>query len=263
MRTRSLIVPLAATATLAMTGPAAAAPHSHAQLKGGDPPPVIPSLVQTRITRTEKALDRLSGYVDDLDSAKVVTVSKVIRRQTTAAWRGAKYILRTAPPPVEDRASAARAHLLQDDPVGPVIADPVTTAIAVFGLGHEVAASTIELTDGAHGNTLSGLSRTMFWTLDKRNAMVADAQTLSPPVPPDDRAPLRALKQEEGAADFPTLMPQVTAQLDDEQQHIAGLIADATDLRPRGRTILGKATAEIAATEQQINTIWPPVPPED
>jgi hypothetical protein len=262
MRTSRLIVPLAVTASLATAGAASAAPKPHAQLKGGDAPPIIPSLVQTRIARTERALDRLSQYVDDQDSTKVVAVSKVIRRQTTAAWRGAKYILRTAPPPVvDDRAPSMRR--LHDDPVLPVIADPVTTAIAVFGLTHEVSAAAIELTDGAHGSTLSGLSRSMFWTLDKRNAMVTDAQTLSPPVPPDDRSPRRSLRQEEGAPDFATLMPDVTQQLDDEQQHIAGLLSDATDLRPRGRTILQKATTAVAATETKINTIWPPAPPED
>jgi predicted pyridoxine 5'-phosphate oxidase superfamily flavin-nucleotide-binding protein len=261
MRTSRLIVPFAVTASLATAGTASAAPKPHVQLKGGDAPPIIPSLVQTRIARAERALDRLSEHVDDQDSAKVVTVSKVIRRQTTAAWRGAKYILRTAPPPVEDRSPRVR-RLHQDDTL-PVVADPVTTAMAVFSLTHEVSAAAIELTDGAHGNTLAGLSRAMFWTLDKRNAMVTDAQTLQPPVPPEDRTPRRALRQEEGAADFATLMPEVTQQLDDEQQHIAGLLSDAADLRPRGRTILGKATTEIAATEAKINTIWPPVPPED
>jgi hypothetical protein len=268
MRTRNALLPLAVAAGLAGATPAMAAGGNGgvAHLKGGDPPPVIPSIVQTRITRTENAIERLNRYADNLDSAKVVTVSKVIRRQTTAAWRGAKYYLKHAPvpdPEAEDRGVRVRrlhAHLM-DDPVLPVVADPVTTAIAVFGLAHDVSANAIELTDGAHGNTLSGVSRTMFWTLDKRNAMVADAQALQPPPDPEDRT-ARA-SQEEGAVDFASLMPQVTQQIDDEIQHVDGLLSDATDLRPRGRTMLSRARAEIVGTEGTINTIWPPVPAED
>jgi hypothetical protein len=268
MRTRTALLPLAVAVGLAGASPAMAAGGNGgvAHLAGGDPPPIIPSIVQTRITRTENAIERLNRYADNLDTAKVVSVSKVIRRQTTAAWRGAKYYLKHAPaPPAEDRSVRVRrlhaqAHL-SGDAVLPVVADPVTTAIAVFGLAHDVSANAIELTDGAHGNTLSGVNRTLFWTLDKRNAMVADAQALQPPPEPEDRG--AHVSQEEGAPDFATTMPEVTQQIDDEIQHVDGLLSDATDLRPRGRTILGRARAEIVGTEGTINTIWPPVPAED
>jgi hypothetical protein len=59
------------------------------------------------------------------------------------------------------------------------------------------------------------------------------------------------------------MMPQVTQQIDDEIQHVNGLLSDATDLRPRGRTMLGRARAAVVATESTINTIWPPVPADD
>jgi hypothetical protein len=268
MRTRTALLPLVVVAGLAGATPAMAAGHGGtAHLAGGDLPPIIPSIVQTRITRTENAIERLNRYADNLDTAKLTKVSKVIRRQTTAAWRGAKYYLKHAPAPApEDRAVRVRrlrAHAhLSDDPVLPVVADPVTTAIAVFGLAHDVSANAIELTDGAHGTTLSGVSRTLFWTLDKRNAMVADAQALQPPPAPEDRGAAH-VSQEEGAVDFATLMPQVTQQIDDEIQHVDGLLSDATDLRPRGRTILGRARTEVVGTEATINTIWPPVPAED
>ena len=45
----------------------------------------------------------------------------------------------------------------------------------------------------------------------------------------------------------------------DELQHIDGLQADATDLRPGGSRILTKARAQIVATEATINAFWPPV----
>jgi hypothetical protein len=271
MRTRTVLLPLALAAGLASTAPASAAPRT-SHLMGGDAPPTIPSLVQTRLTRTEKAIERLTRYVDNQQADRVVKVSKVIRRQTTAAWRGAKYYIRHAPPPVAE-ADSLRAHKLpggkrklHGGAVGPVIADPFTTAVAVFGLAHDVSANAIELTDGAHGDTLSGLSKTMFWTLNKRDAMVNEAHALEPPPAAEAdrfRPGSRTLKQEEGAPTFATLMPQVTQQLDDELQHIAGLQEDATDLRPRGKTILNRAAAQTTATEQQINAFWPPVAADD
>src|SRR4051794_22509013 len=112
MKSRSALLPVAIIAGLAVAAPTAAAsgrsPAAH--LAGSDAPPVVPSIVQTRITRTENALERLTEYVDDQDSVKAGKVAKVIRRQTAAAWRGAKYYLRTAPPPITDDALHARAR---------------------------------------------------------------------------------------------------------------------------------------------------------
>jgi hypothetical protein len=269
MRTRSALLPLALVAGLAGATPAMAATHhsSARHLKGGDAPPTIPSLIQTRLTRTENALERLSQYVDDQNAVGVTKVSKVIRRQTSAAWRGAKYYLRTAPPPVtEARAAAVRRpkdRKLEGGAVGPVVADQFTTAVAVFGLAHDVSAEAIELTDGAHGDTLSALSRTLFWTLDKRDAMVQDAKSFEPPPATEARLKSRSLKGTAVAGgSFAPLMPTVTAGLDDEIQGIDGLRSDATDLRPRGKTILRAAESQIVLTEHTINTIWPPVPAE-
>ena len=54
-------------------------------------------------------------------------------------------------------------------------------------------------------------------------------------------------------------MPALHVFLDDEIQHIDGLLSDATDLRPGGSRILTKARAQIVQTEARINTYWPPV----
>ena len=54
-------------------------------------------------------------------------------------------------------------------------------------------------------------------------------------------------------------MPFALPSLDDEIQQIKGLQADATDLRPGGRTILSKALTQTQATQTKINTLWPPV----
>jgi|1186.fasta_scaffold09065_3 hypothetical protein len=274
MRTRSALLPLALVAGLAGASPAAAATHHTASrhLKGGDAPPTIPSLVQTRITRTENALERLDRYVDNQNATKVTAVSKVIRRQTSAAWRGAVYYLRTAPPPViADSLASVRGkrRTLHGGAIGPVVADQFTTAVAVFGLAHDVSAETIMLVDGAHGNTLTALNRTLFWTLDKRDAMVQTAETFEPPPAPDaagaarTRPRLRPLKGTAVAGgSFAPLMPAVTAGLDDEIQGAAGLLSDATNLGVRGPRILRNAESQILLTEHTINTLWPPVPAE-
>jgi len=276
MGTRSALLPLAVAAGLAAgASPASAADGPTAQAAGGDAPATVPSLIQTRITRTENALERLTQYVDDQDSASVVRVGKVIRRQTSAAWRGAKYYLRTAPPPVAgDAAFHAKKRSLKGGAVGPVIADQYTSAVAVFGLVHDVESQAIELTDGAHGNTLVGLSKTMFWTLDKRDAMVQDAQSFEPAAPPeDDAAAARSLKAASSGArklmggavggSFATLMPQVSAGLGDELQHVQGLRSDATDLTAKGKSILRQALVQTLLTQNTINTVWPPVPADD
>src|SRR3954453_26564 len=116
MLPRFTLAPLALVGALVAASPAAAAGHHRpiAHAAGGDAPAVIPSLVQTRITRTENALDRLTNYVDDGDTANVTRTGKVIRRQLSAAWRGALYYIKNPPPPVAgDDAAAARASSLR------------------------------------------------------------------------------------------------------------------------------------------------------
>ena len=278
MRSRNALVPLVLAAGLATASPATADSGPTAKASGGDVPPVVPSLIQTRITRAENALERLTNYVDDNEPAKVVKVGKVLRRQTAAAWRGAKYYLRTAPPPVGEDFRARKSdnrQLKQDDAVGPVVADQFVAAVAVFGLVHNVTAEAVELTDGAHGNTLGGLSKTLFWTLDKRDKMVQDAKAFEPAPAPEDLKVKRGLKAAASSAgdrtykddpvggSFAALMPEVTFGLDDEIQHIEGLRSDATDLDARGRSILRQAETQVVFTQRTINQIWPPVPADD
>src|SRR3954451_666203 len=102
MPPRSTLASLALVGALVAASPAAAAGHDHpiAHAAGGDAPAVIPSLVQTRITRTENALERLTTYVDDGDTAGVDRTGKVIRRQLAAAWRRAGFYLQNTTPPV-------------------------------------------------------------------------------------------------------------------------------------------------------------------
>jgi hypothetical protein len=261
-------------AGLVAAAPAGAAGPPTAQQSGGDVPPPLPSLVQTRLTRVDNALETLTEDVNEVDGVHAMKTAKVVRRQLAAAWRGAKYYIVHAPPPpaddarakslrhsvrVRDLAPKVRAKITQDDE-GPVIADPVTTAMAVFDEFHTVSGTVIELTDGARVPVLDAMSKTLFLTLDRRDKAIADVHTLAPPAPPEaEDASVRAkAAQEEGAATFDVTMPTLPVFLDDEIQHIDGLLTDATDLRPGGSGILTKGRAQIVATEATVNTFWPP-----
>jgi hypothetical protein len=247
--TRSATLGAALAAALVAAAPAAAAPAGDAPTAkaSGDPVPVIPALIQTRITRVNNAIDRLTDYVDDNDVAGVDRTGKVIRRQLAAAWRGAVYYIKNPPPPVGDDARA-RVSVLDDD--GPVLADQYTTAGAVYEAQHEVAASIAALTDGARVPVLNTMSRTLFWTLDARDKAVAATHALD--IPPGE-------EEEPPEVSFATVMPGTIMGLDDEIRQINGLKTDAKDLRPGGTKILNSALTQTLLTELQINTFWPPV----
>jgi hypothetical protein len=273
---KRVIVGSVVAAGLVVAAPAGAAGPPAAQMSGGDAPPLLPSLVQTRLTRVDNALEQLTEDVNELDGVHAAKSGKVVRRQLAAAWRGAKYYIVHAPPPPADdaRVHAYRGVRLRDLPpkvraklsggaVGPAIADPVTTAMGVFDEFHNVTSTMIELTDGARVPVLDAMSKTMFLALDRRDKAIQDVHTLAPPAPPEDAAADAAsvhakAAQEEGAATFDTTMPTLPIFLDDEIQHIDGLLTDATDLRPGGNRTLTKARAQIVQTETTVNTLWPP-----
>ena len=250
--TRSAPLAAAVAAALVAAAPAVAAPTGDsptAKASGGGAPPIIPALVQTRITRVNNAIDRLTDYVDDNDAAGVDRTGKVIRRQLAAAWRGAVYYIKNPPPPVGDDARA-RVSVLDDD--GPVLADQFATAAAVYEAQHEVAASISALTDGARVPVLNTMSKTLFWTLNARDRAVTDTHALDVPPPVGEEGG-------EDAVSFATVMPGTIMGLDDEIRQIRGLKSDAKDLRPGGKKILNSALAQTLLTELQINTYWPPV----
>ena len=189
---KRMIVGSVVVAGLVAAAPAGAAAPPTAQMSGGDVPPPLPSLVQTRLTRVENALETLTEDVNEVDGVHGMKTAKVVRRQLAAAWRGAKYYIVHAPVVApEDLARhrvrlnslprKVRAKVAQDD-AGPAIADEVTTAMAVFDRFHAVSSTMIELTDGARVPVLDSMSRTMFATLDRRDKAIADVHTLRPPV---------------------------------------------------------------------------------
>jgi hypothetical protein len=269
----ALAGPVVLAAALAAAAPAGASAPPGAHMSGSDAPPPLPSLVSTRLKRVDRALDRLTDDVNEGDKVHAPKQSKIVRRQLWAAWRGARYYIKHAPAPpaedarlharrpgvrVRDLAPKVRARIAQDD-AGPVIADPVTTAMAVFDEFHNVTTTIVELTDGARVPILDAMSRTLFLSLDRRDRAVNDVHALAPPPPVEDARVHARISQDDAAPTFDLTMPTLPVYLDDEIQHIDGLLEDAGDLRPGGKRILNKARTQITQTEALVNTFWPPV----
>jgi hypothetical protein len=276
-------IPIAVAVGLVAASPAAAdTPSAKAIAKaaGGDAVELTyPSIVQVRVNRTENALERATKKIENGKPVEAANTMKVVRRQLGAAWRGAKYVIRTTPPPPPEEdadAASVKARTSGDGPVGPTLASPADTAFLVLSLQHEVAAETVQLIDGSHGTGLNALSTTLYFALDRRDQAIQDILTLAPPVPCDpededcevpgaDEARVRARASGDApvVTTFADVMPNVPPQLDDETQAIQGTLSDATDLTAGGRNLLNLALPQIAATKTVVNTNWPPIPQED
>jgi hypothetical protein len=260
---------LAVAVGLVAAGPAAADDTSSskkARAAGGDVVELTyPSIVQVRVKRAERALDRATNKIEAGQNEKAAAKLKVVRRQTAAAWRGAKYIIRTTPPPPPAEDARVRAHMSGGAPAGGTYAGPADTAFRVLTLQHDITAATVGLIDGAHGAGLNALSTTLNLTNDRRDAAIKYIASVAPPAPPaeDARVRARAAGDAPVTAGFETVMPNVVPQVDDELQAIDGTKSDATDLTAGGRRLLNAAEAQVTKTKSFVNTTWPPVPQED
>ena len=58
-------------------------------------------------------------------------------------------------------------------------------------------------------------------------------------------------------------MPAVSDDLADEMLTIDGTTADATDLTPGGKQLLGQAELQIFRSKQFVDQNWPPLPAGD
>jgi hypothetical protein len=265
-------VPVAVAIGIAAAAQAAEAkvpPQAHAS--GGDTVELTyPTIVRSRVARTERALERATRKIENDKPAAAAQPLKVVRRQMAAAWRGAKYKIRTEPPPVadEDRVSPG-ARASGDGPTGPTYASPADTAFRVLTLQHDVAGDLTQLIDGAPDAAFDALSRTLTFTLDNRDRAIKDILALAPPVPSDDEGADEASVGARASGDgpvvttFDTVMPNVSPQLDDELEAIDGTKSESTDLTDAGRSLLDAAEAQIGQTKTVVDTNWPPIPAED
>jgi hypothetical protein len=267
------------TAALAIglvIGPAAQADSSsansdpiRAQAAGSDgPPPVLPSLVRTRIARGTKAIERAGDWVDQEDNTKAVVSLRNVRRNMYAAWRGAVDVVENAPPPSPpgDGLRRGRVHAR----ASATYVSPEETAVAVLNFQHDAAVAAYGLLDGAKGALRDAVSTTMFAALDRRDraAVYIHTRPVPPPPPPDlarasAHAHARAHASDEDAPpSFATLMPAIVPDLDDELSQTKALLRGGA-LTPGEKRIMGQARAQVLETKDQINTWWPPVPAGD
>ena len=265
-------VPVAVAIGLVAAAPAAdAKAPPQAQASGGDVVELTyPSIVRIPVGRTERALKRATRKIENDKPEAAARPLKVVRRQMAAAWRGAKYKIRTTPPPPADDARVPpRARPSGDGPTGPTYASPADTGFRVLTLQHDVAAELTQLIDGAPDASFDALSTTLSFTLDNRDQAIQDILSLAPPAPSDDEdadeasVPARASGDGPVVTTFDTVMPNVPPQLDDELEAIDGTKSDSTDLSVAGRSALDAAEAQIGKTKTVVNSHWPPIPPED
>jgi hypothetical protein len=258
-----------APAALADSG-SAKSDHVRAKAAGSDgPPPVLPSLVRTRIARGTKAIERAGDWVDQEDDAKAVVSLRNARRNMYAAWRGAVDVVENAPPPPppgDGLRRVIRVHGRVDAHASATYLSPEETAVAVLNFQHDVAGAAYGLLDGAKGALRDAVSTTMFAALNRRDLAVVyiHNRPVPPPPPPDlARASAQAhASQEDATPSFATLMPGVVPDLDDELAQTKGLLRGGA-LTPGEKRIMGQARAQLLETKDQINTWWPPLPPGD
>jgi len=266
-------VPLAVAAGLvvAAAGAADAKAPPNADASGGDVVELTyPSIVRIPVGRTEQALKRATRKIENDKPQAAARPLKVVRRQMAKAWRGAKYKIRTTPPPpAEDARLRPRARSSGDGPTGPTYASPADSGFRVLTLQHDVAAEITQLLDGTPDAAFKALSITLQFTLDARDGAIQDILSLAPPGPSDDeeaddaRVPARASGGGPVVTTFDTVMPNVAPQLDDEIDAIESTKSDSPDLTAAGRGLLATAATQIGKTKSVVNSHWPPIPDED
>src|SRR4051812_14520817 len=108
MRVLTTVASLVMAASVTTPAQAAASIRvPEARVAGGDVVELTyPSVVNTRIKRADRALDRATRQLENGAAAKGAKSLKVVRRQLAAAWRGARYVIRTTPPPPAEEARA-------------------------------------------------------------------------------------------------------------------------------------------------------------
>jgi hypothetical protein len=264
----ALAVGLVAASPAAADSPGKASPAPVARASGGDAgTPIYPGLVNTRMVRTQRALDRAVDLADDDQTAKAVTALAKARVQLRLAWRASKHVIDTAPPPappgddlgrVRVRVKRAGARKAGGAVGGSAVADQFTTAGGVLDLQHTVAQTAIGIIDSSHGDLRDGLSRTIFTALNQRDGAIAYIHSIDTPPPPgDDLA--RAAGGAIGGT-WATIMPPIADQANDEINQIEGVLALSDTLGSGIKRVLRDAEFQTIKTQRTINQYWPPTP---
>ncbi|HEV7884992.1 MAG TPA: hypothetical protein VGO81_15575 [Solirubrobacteraceae bacterium] len=272
----------------ALPAGALAAPQHHVQAHsaGGAATALIyPSIVSTRLVRAQAALDKAARYSDIGMPDKAIIALTAARNNLSKAWRGAKYVIRTTPPPPPADAKAVfhkRAFMKSGrlriytgrrsrrvhgaDVVPPVGAVPATiydTGFAALSLQHYAATVSVGLIDDTSGTTLTAVRSTLARSLNDRDAAIAYIHSIDiPPPPADAKVQAHHAGTPVGAGGWADTMPNATVQLDDEIQQVEGTL-DNTGLTAAQTSILQGADYRDIKTERTLNQLWPPLPPAD
>jgi hypothetical protein len=268
-------LPFALAVGLVAAAPAAAAPHdAHAPVAraaGSDAgPPVYPGLVNTRLVRTQKALDRAVDNADDGNIDKAVSALYTTRLQLKLAWRAARHKIEHSPatPPVIDDKGRIPVRISskagrRKRAAAAAIADQYTTAGGVLDMQHTVAQTAIGMIDTAHGKLRDSLSRTIFTALDQRDIAVAYIHSIdtTPPPPPDKRL-ARASGAPVGGT-WATVMPPIADEVGDEIDQIEGVTGLSSTLGIGIKRVLQDAELQAVKTQRTISGYWPALPADD
>jgi len=237
---------------------------------------VLPSLVATRVSRGQKAIERAGDFVDQDLPEKAVISLRNARRNMYAAWRGAVDVVENAPPPPPPAGDASlhtKVRVQRKARVSASYLGPEETAVAVLSFQHDLAAASFGLLDGAKGDLRDAVSTTMFAALNRRDQAIVYIHNRPVPPPPagDALASLHAAARldvrartadEDAPPSFATLMPGTVSDFDDELAQTKGLLRGGA-LTPGEKKIMGQARAQILETKDQVNTWWPPLPAGD
>lgn len=277
------LAPVAAAAGLMAALPAGAlaapAQHAEAHAAGGDATALIyPSLMQTRLVRSQAAIDRAAKYADAGQTDKAATALTAARNNLSKAWIGAKYVIDHAPPPVAADAAfhkgafrksgrlkiakarhGKRAHRADVvPPAGAVAATIYDTGFAVLSLQHYAATTAVSLVPDTSGTTLTAVRSTLARSVNDRDKAIAYIHSIDT-APPAADAKVRAHKADDPVASWATTMPNAIPQLDDEVQQAEGELSEP-GLSPAQTSILQGADYRDLKTDQTLNTYWPPAP---
>ena len=262
MRSFRSLVLLAVAAALATAGAAVAATRPAAQpvpsavAAGGDVPPPIPAIVQTRLDRAQASLGRMTAAYDDNQAATAVVPLSAAVSNLSGAWNGTKYLIQaTAPPPEEEEgAEAPEAPEQADDAL--TYAGPEDTAFAVFMAQHDFVSQAVGIAETTDAALATQLANGIAAVQAERLKAIEYIHTLAPPPAGED-----GTAAAEEATTWDTVMPQVVAVLDDEMLQIKGRLAMNT-FSPAVQSALESAQLKAQNAKDLVNQYWAAVPEE-
>jgi hypothetical protein len=231
-----------------VTGSASADPT--ARITGGDAPPPIPSIVNTRLVRAEAALGRATADYDENQPAQAVVPIGAALSNTAKSWGAEKYIIKTTPPtPVGDAVGdgtggAATAY-----------AGPEDTGVAILNAQHDVITTSVSMVE----TTNAALQKSLLSAISSAaSAMKTEITYIHSIAPPPAADGVQADGTGAGST-WDTVMPNVAPVLQDEIQQLAG--RQALNKFPSAvASALSAARLKANDTLNQLNTWWPPVP---